>query len=45
MASTAAEVAEAAASGPGLVEVRTDRADSVRLHRELVERVVGDPLG
>ena len=45
MASTAAEVREAAASGPGLVEFRTDRADSVRMHREVVERVIGDPLG
>jgi 2-succinyl-5-enolpyruvyl-6-hydroxy-3-cyclohexene-1-carboxylate synthase len=37
-ATTAAEVREAAAS-PGLVEVRTDRADNVRLHREVVQRV------
>ena len=37
-ASTPDEVARAA-STPGLVEVRTDRADSVRLHRELYERV------
>ena len=28
-----------AASRPGLVEVRTDRAENVRLHRELAERV------
>ncbi len=40
LASTAHEVAAAAASGPGLVEFRTDRADSVRLHREVVERAV-----
>ncbi|MEJ7715889.1 MAG: hypothetical protein WKF40_09405 [Thermoleophilaceae bacterium] len=38
LASTPDEVARAA-STPGLVEVRTDRADSVRLHRELYERV------
>jgi 2-succinyl-5-enolpyruvyl-6-hydroxy-3-cyclohexene-1-carboxylate synthase len=37
-ASTPDEVREAARE-PGLVEVTTDRADSVRLHRELVERV------
>jgi 2-succinyl-5-enolpyruvyl-6-hydroxy-3-cyclohexene-1-carboxylate synthase len=39
LASTAEEVRTAAA-GPGLVEFRTDRADNVRLHRELVERVI-----
>ncbi|MGI8750168.1 MAG: 2-succinyl-5-enolpyruvyl-6-hydroxy-3-cyclohexene-1-carboxylic-acid synthase [Thermoleophilaceae bacterium] len=37
-ASTPEEVRKAA-SRPGLVEVRTDRADSVRLHHELYERV------
>jgi 2-succinyl-5-enolpyruvyl-6-hydroxy-3-cyclohexene-1-carboxylate synthase len=37
-ATTPAEVREAAAA-PGLVEVRTDRADNVRLHRELHARV------
>ncbi len=41
LASTAEEVAEAAAT-PGLVEVRTTRADSVRLHPELYERVARD---
>ena len=39
LAGTPAEVREAAAAGPGLVEVRTDRAESVRLHRELYDRV------
>ena len=38
MAATPAELSDAAAT-PGLVEVRTDRADNVRLHREVVERV------
>ena len=38
LASTPAEVA-AAASSPALVEIRTSRADSVRLHRELYDRV------
>jgi 2-succinyl-5-enolpyruvyl-6-hydroxy-3-cyclohexene-1-carboxylate synthase len=38
VAATPAEVADAAAA-PGLVEVRTERADNVRLHRELVARV------
>ena len=37
-ASTPDEVREAAAE-PGLVEVRTDRADNVRLHREVYSRV------
>jgi 2-succinyl-5-enolpyruvyl-6-hydroxy-3-cyclohexene-1-carboxylate synthase len=37
-ATTVAEVQVAAAS-PGLVEVRTDRAENVRLHREVVQRV------
>jgi 2-succinyl-5-enolpyruvyl-6-hydroxy-3-cyclohexene-1-carboxylate synthase len=37
-ASTPEEVRDAAA-GPGLVEIRTDRADNVAQHRELVERV------
>ena len=35
---TPTEVALAVAS-PGLVEVRTERADNVRLHREVVDRV------
>jgi hypothetical protein len=40
-----------AALWPGLREVRTDRRQNVRLHRELVERVAGalphapDPFG
>jgi 2-succinyl-5-enolpyruvyl-6-hydroxy-3-cyclohexene-1-carboxylate synthase len=34
-----AEELRAAVTGPGLVEVRTDRAENVRLHRELAERV------
>jgi 2-succinyl-5-enolpyruvyl-6-hydroxy-3-cyclohexene-1-carboxylate synthase len=38
LVSTAEEVASASSS-PGLVELRTSRADSVRLHRELYERV------
>jgi 2-succinyl-5-enolpyruvyl-6-hydroxy-3-cyclohexene-1-carboxylate synthase len=33
------EAIGAAAAGPGLIEVPTDRADNVRLHRELFERV------
>jgi 2-succinyl-5-enolpyruvyl-6-hydroxy-3-cyclohexene-1-carboxylate synthase len=33
-----------AAREPGLIEVRTDRADSVRLHRELAARVARDLL-
>jgi 2-succinyl-5-enolpyruvyl-6-hydroxy-3-cyclohexene-1-carboxylate synthase len=37
-AAGASEVAAAVAS-PGLVEVRTDRSDNVRLHRELAEAV------
>ena len=37
-ASTPDEV-RAAAAEPGLVEVRTDRAENVRLHRELSARV------
>jgi 2-succinyl-5-enolpyruvyl-6-hydroxy-3-cyclohexene-1-carboxylate synthase len=40
-ASTSDEV-RAAVERPALVEVRTDRADSVRLHRELYERVTRD---
>ena len=32
---------EAAAAGPGLVEFRTNRAESVGLHREVVSRVMG----
>ena len=43
LASTPDEV-RAAAAEPGLVEVRTDRAESVRLHRELYARV-GEQLG
>jgi 2-succinyl-5-enolpyruvyl-6-hydroxy-3-cyclohexene-1-carboxylate synthase len=35
---TVPELQEAATS-PGLVEVRTDRAENVRLHREVVQRV------
>jgi 2-succinyl-5-enolpyruvyl-6-hydroxy-3-cyclohexene-1-carboxylate synthase len=38
VASTADEVAAAAATGPGLVEFGTDRAESVEMHREVVER-------
>jgi 2-succinyl-5-enolpyruvyl-6-hydroxy-3-cyclohexene-1-carboxylate synthase len=38
LASTPDEV-RAAVATPGLIEVRTDRADSVRLHRELYDRV------
>jgi hypothetical protein len=38
LAQTADEVREAAAA-PGLVEVRTDRAENVRLHRALFARV------
>jgi 2-succinyl-5-enolpyruvyl-6-hydroxy-3-cyclohexene-1-carboxylate synthase len=38
LASNSGEVA-AAVSEPGLVEVRTDRADNVRLHREVAETV------
>jgi 2-succinyl-5-enolpyruvyl-6-hydroxy-3-cyclohexene-1-carboxylate synthase len=38
VASTADEVAAAAAAGPGLVEFGTDRAESVEMHREVVER-------
>jgi 2-succinyl-5-enolpyruvyl-6-hydroxy-3-cyclohexene-1-carboxylate synthase len=34
-----AEELRAAVAGPGLVEVRTDRSENVRLHRELAERV------
>ncbi len=40
-ARTPDEVREAAAE-PGLVEVRTDRADNVRLHREVYSRVAKD---
>jgi 2-succinyl-5-enolpyruvyl-6-hydroxy-3-cyclohexene-1-carboxylate synthase len=39
LVSTSEEV-RAAVARPGLVELRTDRADNLRLHRELVERVV-----
>ena len=38
-AATPDEVAGALAAGPGLVEVRTDRAQNVRAHRETAERV------
>jgi len=38
VASTAGDLGEAVSS-PALVEVRTDRAENVRLHREVVERV------
>jgi 2-succinyl-5-enolpyruvyl-6-hydroxy-3-cyclohexene-1-carboxylate synthase len=40
VADTPGELAAAVAS-PALVEVRTDRAENVRLHAELVERVAG----
>ncbi|MEA2421149.1 MAG: 2-succinyl-5-enolpyruvyl-6-hydroxy-3-cyclohexene-carboxylate synthase [Thermoleophilaceae bacterium] len=39
LATTAAAVAGATAAGPGLIEIRTDRAESVRLHRDLFARV------
>lgn len=39
LASTADEVRAATAAGAGLVEFRTDRADNVRLHGEVVERL------
>ncbi|MBA3300448.1 MAG: 2-succinyl-5-enolpyruvyl-6-hydroxy-3-cyclohexene-1-carboxylic-acid synthase [Thermoleophilaceae bacterium] len=39
LAANATEV-RAAAGGAGIVELRTDRADSVREHRELYDRVV-----
>ena len=42
LASTAEEVRAAAAAGPGLVEFRTDRAENVRLHREVAQRVTGE---
>jgi 2-succinyl-5-enolpyruvyl-6-hydroxy-3-cyclohexene-1-carboxylate synthase len=42
LAATAEEVRAAAAAGPGLVEFRTERAESVRLHRELAERVISE---
>jgi 2-succinyl-5-enolpyruvyl-6-hydroxy-3-cyclohexene-1-carboxylate synthase len=44
LASTSEEV-RAAASHPGLVEVPTDRAENVRMHRELVERVTTRAAG
>ncbi len=43
LAATAEEVRAAAAAGPGLVEFRTDRAENVRLHREVAERATGAP--
>ena len=42
-ASTPDEVREAAAE-PGLVEIRTDRADNVRVHREIYARVAENLL-
>jgi 2-succinyl-5-enolpyruvyl-6-hydroxy-3-cyclohexene-1-carboxylate synthase len=39
LAATPDELGAAVAAGPGLVEVRTDRADNLRWHREVVERV------
>jgi hypothetical protein len=33
------EQVQSAVAAPGLVEVRTDRADNVRLHREVAEQV------
>jgi 2-succinyl-5-enolpyruvyl-6-hydroxy-3-cyclohexene-1-carboxylate synthase len=38
-ASTAAEVADAVAAGPGLIEVRTGRSENVAAHRDLFARV------
>ncbi|HKP22070.1 MAG TPA: hypothetical protein VJT68_11160, partial [Thermoleophilaceae bacterium] len=38
---TPSEDVDLAALWPGLREVRTDRRQNVRLHRELVERVAG----
>ena len=40
---TPSEDVDLAALWPGLREVRTDRRQNVRLHRELVERVAGAP--
>jgi hypothetical protein len=37
---TTPDEVRAAAAEPGFVEVRTDRADNVRLRRELCERVL-----
>ena len=36
---TTPDEVRAAAAEPGLVEVRTDRADNVRVHREVCTRV------
>jgi 2-succinyl-5-enolpyruvyl-6-hydroxy-3-cyclohexene-1-carboxylate synthase len=44
LASTADELAAAVAE-PGLIEIRTDRADNVRLHREVAEAVAAQLQG
>jgi 2-succinyl-5-enolpyruvyl-6-hydroxy-3-cyclohexene-1-carboxylate synthase len=44
VAATAEELG-AAVARPGLVEIRTDRADNVRLHRDLAERVARRAAG
>ncbi len=41
LAASSADIAAAIAAGPGLIELRTDRATNVRLHRELFARVAG----
>ncbi len=38
VASTAVEIREAIAAGPGLIEVQTDRSQNVQVHREIVAR-------